>query len=116
MPLILGDKESPKPCKYGKIPNKIWELQTVDEYLLPERTKAGHPFSTEHRLGRVIAVRGYEEIFHFASEVDISPRVLSRYLAGEPIPGYDLVKLSEALDCPGEFLQEESNGGAKDPD
>lgn len=87
----------------------------MNEYLLPEHIQAGRPYSLSHRLGRVMKARGWEEVYLFAAEVEVSPRVISRYLAGEKIPPHHLYKFSLELDCPGEWLQEEENGGAALP-
>lgn len=81
----------------------------------PEYEQAGHPYSQEKRLGRVMWVCGWQEVYKLAGKIEVSPRQLSRFLAGDEIPPHILAKLAEELDCPGEYLQEEENGGAPDP-
>lgn len=85
-----------------------------DDFLLPDSTNVtgGRPYSLSTRLGRVMKLRGNDDAYHLAAQVDISPRQLSRYLAGESIPPHHLVRLAEELECPGEMLQEETNGGS----
>jgi hypothetical protein len=84
-----------------------------DEFMLPDSTNVigGRPYNISKRLGRVMKLRGNDDLYHFAAEVDISPRQISRYLAGEPIPPHHLARMAEELDCPGEMLQEAENGG-----
>jgi hypothetical protein len=75
---------------------------------------SGRPYSTDFRLGRLMRHSGHTDVYHLAAELDISPRQMSRYLAGEEIQTHHLMKLSVELNVPGNWIQEEANGGLSD--
>lgn len=79
--------------------------------LLPDNIVPGRPYNQSYRLGKMMKARGHTDAYHICGKVDISPRQISRYLAGEAINADHLARLSVELNVPGGLLQEVINGG-----
>lgn len=74
----------------------------------------GRPYCKDTRLGKIMWLKGYKQLYIFAGEVGISTRKLTDYLNGRcAIRNDHLMMLSQKLGVKPEYLLEIKDGGAE---